>query len=127
MSSSSYVRRAVLPMPISTISCMATQLPLTGVVVRRFDGHRDVVRMALFQTRRRDLNELRLLQLLDGRRTGVAHGGTQAAGELMDHRRQRTAERHPALDALRRQLVLGERIVLEVAVLRIGFGAGPAL
>src|SRR4051812_17081955 len=104
MSSSSKVRRAVLPMPISNMSriseplCVfassrerssASLLPRAsarqhlyflaralvsiftssrerssaGVVIRRLDGHRDVVRMAFLQARRGDLHELRLLQL----------------------------------------------------------------
>src|ERR1700704_3671454 len=123
-------------MPISTMSRMghplfvpssSNQRLSAGVVVRRFDGHRDVVRMALFETRRGDLHELRLLQMLDGRRTGVAHRRAQAAGELVDHRRQWASERYPALDSLRHQLVLRERIVLEVAVLGVGLRATSAL
>src|ERR1700721_1548586 len=117
-------------MPISTMSRMRGYLLFAqaligaptfsaGVVVGRFDRHRDVVRMALLEARRSDLHELRLLQVLDGGRTGVAHRRAQAAGELVDHRRQRPTERYPALDSLRHQLVLGERVVLEVAVLGV--------
>src|SRR6185312_11278223 len=84
-------------------------------------------RMALLQTRSRDLHELRLLKMFDGGRTGVAHRCAQAAGELVDHRRQRATERYPALDSLRHQLVLRERVVLEVAVLGVGLRASPAL
>src|SRR5512135_3010907 len=54
------------------------------VVVRRFDGHRDVVRMALLQAGRGDLDELRVLELLDGGRACVAHRRAQAARELVD-------------------------------------------
>src|SRR5258708_8970038 len=88
-----------------------------GVVVRRFDGHRDVVRMALFETRRGDLHELSLLQVLDGRRTGVAHRRAQTAGELVAHRRQRASERYPALDSPRPPLVLAEPLTLADPVL----------
>src|SRR5258708_16516694 len=119
-------------MPISTMSRMTVLSPLrasahrepsVAVVVRRFDGHGDVVRMALLQTRSRDLHELRLLELLDGGRTGVTHSGPQSPAELMDDRRQWTAERHPSLDALGHQFVLTQRVVLEVAVLGIRLAA----
>ena len=101
-----------------------------GVVVRRFDRHRDVVRVTFLQARSRDLHELGLLQLLDGGRAGVAHRRTQAAGQLEDHRRQRPTERHPAFDALGHQLVFRQRVVLEVAVLGVALPeprARPAL
>src|ERR1700694_3323697 len=119
-------------MPISTMSRMtvlsplrasAHREPLVAVVVRRFDGHGDVVRMALLQTRSRDLHELRLLQVLDGGRTGVTHSGAQSPAELMDDSRQWTAERHSSLDALGHQFVLTQRVVLEVAVLGVRLAA----
>src|SRR5690606_18091236 len=46
----------------------------------------------------------------------VAHGRAQATGELVDDAADRAAVRHPALDALRHQLV-GVGRILEVAVL----------
>src|SRR6202035_367684 len=80
-------------MPISTMSCMSgPSISSPGVVVGRFGGHRDVVRMAFLQTRRGDPDELRPLQTFDGVGAGVAHRGAQSAGELMDHRRQRSTE-----------------------------------
>src|SRR5262245_4774828 len=83
--------------------------------------------MAFLQTRRRDLYELRLLQLLDGGRARVTHGRTQPTGQLMDDRREWTTERHPPLDSFWNQLVFGKHVVLEVAVLGVRLGAGAAL
>src|SRR6202046_3266850 len=107
-------------MPISTMSRMSgPSISSPGVVVGRFGGHGDVVRMAFLLTRRSDPDELRPLQTFDGVGAGVAHRGTQSAGELMDHRRQRSTERHPAFDALGHELVLGKHVVLEITVLGV--------
>src|SRR5580693_9702899 len=103
-----------------------SQRALTGVVVGRLDGHRDVVRVALFEAGRGDPDELRLLQHLDGRRAGVTHRGPQTPGQLVDHRRQRTAERHPALYPFGYQLVLRERVVGEVAVFGVRLACPPS-
>src|SRR5690606_31936948 len=89
----------------------------TDLVVRRLLGDGDVVHVALALAGAGDHHELRLLaHLLDGRAAHVAHGGAQAAGELVDDAAQRAAVRHAALDAFRHQLV-GVGGVLEVAVL----------
>src|SRR5258708_559271 len=78
----------------------------------------DVVRIALGQARAGDLGEPCLLQLRDGPRAADPHGRPQTPGQLVGHRAQRSAVGHPALDALRHQLVLAEHVVLEVPVLR---------
>src|SRR5271155_4297485 len=113
-------------MPISTMSRMSgPSISSPSVVVGRFGGHRDVVWMAFFQARCCDPDELGPLQRLDGVGAGVAHRSSQSTGELMDHRRQRPTEGYPTFDALGHQLVLGERVVGEVAVLRIRLGRFP--
>src|SRR6202020_2158654 len=101
ISSSAYARRPVLPRPIST--CVMSGPP--SHVVRRLADHLYVVRMALGQPGRGDLGEPRLLQVGDGGRAAVAHGGPQAAGELVGDGGQRPPERHLGLDALGYQLV----------------------
>src|SRR6185369_15490724 len=55
------------------------------------------------------------------------HRGLQSARELTDHAGQWTAERNAALDALGHQLVLAERIVLEIAVFRVRLRSAAAL
>src|SRR3954464_6933925 len=70
MSSRWYPRWAVLPRPISTTSRMMSCLSVlarggrkagsTGVVVGGLDGHLDVVRVALLQTRSGNPDELAL-------------------------------------------------------------------
>src|SRR5690606_34099582 len=88
-----------------------------GPVVRRFLGDLHVVDVALALARAGDLHELRPgAHLLDGGTADVAHGGAQAADQLVDHAGQRAAVRHAALDALGHQLV-GRGGLLEVAVL----------
>src|SRR5829696_5045219 len=117
-----YARRAFFPMPISTMSRtkrilsrrLSDGFALSAVVVRRLDRHLDVVRVALLEPGRRDLHEPpALVQLGDGARAGVPHGGAQPADELVRDRRQRPPERHLTLDALGHELVVGQDVVLE--------------
>src|SRR5690606_30442245 len=89
----------------------------TDLVVRRLLGDGHVVHVALALAGAGDHHELRLAaHLLDGAAADVAHGGAQAAGELVDDAADRAAVRDAALDAFRHQLV-GVGGVLEVAVL----------
>src|SRR5205814_10065005 len=68
MSSRWYPRRALFPCPISTKSRTAG-LRSAGMIVGGFDGHLDVVRVALLEPRRGDPDELSLaLHLGDARR-----------------------------------------------------------
>src|SRR4051812_19518709 len=90
---------------------------LAGRVVRRLDRHLDVMRMALCQPSRGDPDETTVgLQLLDRVGAAVAHGRSEAADELMRNSGEWTAERHLTLDAFRHQLLVGQDVVLEVAV-----------
>src|SRR5947207_12471021 len=68
------------------------QSTLPRVVVRRFDRHLDVVRVALGQAGGRDLDQLpALVQLVEGGRADEPHAGAQSADELVRHGRQRAA------------------------------------
>src|SRR5205085_10842965 len=66
-----------------------------------------------------DADKLRVLHLLDRGRAAVAHRLTQAADELVENVRDGAFVRHPALNALRDQLVDVLDVALEVTVLRI--------
>src|SRR3990170_1841641 len=92
-------------------------------VVRGFLGDHHVVRVALTEAGRGDLDEPAAgLQLLDGAGTAVAHGLAQPADELVQHVGQRPLVRDAALDALGHELAALDR-ALEVPVL----GERPAL
>ena len=52
---------------------------------------------------------------------GVAHRGPQAADQLVGDAGQRAAVGHLALDALGHELVVGEDVVGEVAVMEAGY------
>ena len=91
-----------------------------GLVVRRLDGHLDVVRVALLEPGRRDPDELAALPAAPGwcarrRRTSTAAGRRPAGAR----RRRAGRGRHLALDALGDQLVVGGHVGLEVAVLGV--------
>ena len=76
--------------------------------------------MRLLEARRGDAHETALHpQLVDGARTGVEHRLPQAAEQLVDHRRDRSAVGHLALDALGDELLVAGHIRLEVAVTRV--------
>src|SRR5450830_255641 len=97
--------------------------PSTLAVVGRFNGHLDVVRVALLEPGRRDPNELPAgLQLWDRRSAHVEHGLTQAPDQLVCHGRERAAVGHLTLDPLGYHLVVVDDVALEVTVL----GVGPA-
>src|SRR5690606_12142160 len=87
------------------------------LVVRRLLGDRHVVHVALPLAGTGDAHEPGLrAHVLDAGAAHVAHGGAQAAGELVDDAAERTAVRHAAFDALGHQLV-GIARILEIAVL----------
>src|SRR5260370_14838744 len=76
--------------------------------------------MTLLHRRLAHLDEARAgAQLLDVPGAAVAHPRPKSADELIDERGQRPLVRHPALDALRHQLV-PPAVALTVAVLRAG-------
>src|ERR687898_2897972 len=88
-------------------------------VVRRFLRDRDVVRVALAETRTGDPDEAGVeLQRLDRRRAGVAHRLPEAADELVQDLLHRPLVRHTALDPLGHEPVDVLDVALEVAVLR---------
>src|SRR3712207_2533292 len=143
-SSRSYPRRAKRLRPISTVSRVVTVTAPGGsesrrshsrkdprwtrgsptAVVRGFDGHLDVVRVALHQAGRGDPGQLTtLLQVGDGLRARIAHGRAQPADELVRDAGQRTAVGHLALDALGDELRSEEHAVGEVAVAAEGLVA----
>src|SRR5882757_558989 len=91
------------------------------VVIRRFDSHLDVVRVALLQPGRGDLYQPpALLQRRHRVRAGVEHALVQPANQLVRNRRKRPAIRHLALDALRYQLLVRGHLTLEVPILGVG-------
>src|SRR5215475_11008274 len=108
---------SLLAISLYPVICYPARSP--GVVVRRLDGHLDVMRVTLLQAGGGDPDHPRGLQVGDGTRSGVPHGLAQPADELVGHRGQRAPVRHLALDALRHQLVVGGHVVLEVPVLGV--------
>src|SRR5689334_13171241 len=137
MSSNAYALRPRLPRPISisvtwvpfALQVCRPSIPalfaapsygLASGVVGCLGGHLDVVRVALLEPGRRDPYEAALLlELRHIRRADIPHRRPQTAHELVRHRGERAPVGHLALDALGHQLVLGEHIVLEVAVLGV--------
>src|SRR5690242_17721754 len=147
MSSNAYARRPRLPRPISISVTMMWPFPLrlrcpvsptrAGgavreppgrpscsrgalllAVVRCFDRHLDVVRVALLEARRGDPHEAALaLHLVHGRGAHVAHGLAEAADELVQHVGEGAAVGDLALDALGDELVVRGDLGLEVPVL----------
>src|SRR6185437_12931919 len=86
-------------------------------IVRRLAGHRDVVDMALAQTRRGDLHETAiLLHVGDSLVAGVAHRRAQAADKLVNDVADRPLVRHAAFDPFRHQLQRRGHFLLEIAV-----------
>src|SRR5579859_3803803 len=108
ISPSEYARRPDFPRPISTSVTGAPPPCLrrsrlrpgparAGAVVRGLDRHRDVVRVALGQAGRGDLDKPRLLKVGDGAGAAVSHRGAQPADQLAGYRGQRAAVRDLAL------------------------------
>src|SRR3954471_9258903 len=94
-----------------------------GMVVGGHYGHLDVVRVALLEPGRGDPDELALLvHLYERAGADETQPGPQAADELVRHGRQRATVRYLTFDPLRHELVVGEDVVLEVPVLRVGPG-----
>src|SRR5215469_1779302 len=117
----------VLP-PLRARMSLAARIGVPGLaspaaIVGRLGDHLNVVRVALDESRARDLGELRLLKLRDCPRTAVPHRCPQAAGQLVSDPCQRAPVRHLALDALGYKLVLPQDVILEVAVLGVGAAA----
>src|SRR3954468_7613223 len=107
ISSNEYARRPLLPRPISTSAAtikpfaVNSGVSLSALVVRGLDRHLDIVRVALLETRGRDLYEAAVgLQLRHGPGAGVPHGLAEAADQLVGDRVQRATVGHLALDAL---------------------------
>src|SRR5580698_3363568 len=85
-------------------------------VVRSFFRDDDVVHVALAQALGGDPDEPRLRpELLDALAARVAHAAAEAADELVEDGRERSAVRHATLDALGDELLVG-RAGLTVAV-----------
>src|SRR5690606_7008435 len=104
----------------SGVSSMASLPFSTLPVVRRLAGDHHVVDMALAQAGAGDAHEPGpLLEVGQGRRPDIAHGGAQAADHLVQRRRDRTLVGRLTLDALGHQL-LGLDLLLEVSVGRAG-------
>src|SRR5690606_3833039 len=88
-------------------------------VVRAFAGDGDVVGVAFAPTRRGNAHEGRLLaELREIGRTDIAHRGTQAARELMQHAGHRTLVGYLPFDALWNQLQRVAHFGLEISVRR---------
>ena len=72
------------PVALRRVAWIAAALSVAGRVVGRLARDRDIMRVAFAQARIRNLHELGLLmQFCKGSRAGVAHGGPQAAHELV--------------------------------------------
>src|SRR4029453_17404427 len=101
--------------PLSCSDSLHRNLPAR--VVGRLACHLDVVRMAFPQPGGGDADEPPIaLDLADARCTGVAHCRPQPSDELVGDGGERAAVGHLTLDALRHQLVVGEEVVLRIAV-----------
>src|SRR5262249_44258701 len=86
-------------------------------IIRALARDDDIVHVTLAHARARDAHELGLLvQLLQGLRTHIAHGGAQAAAELVQHGRRRALVRYLAFDAFGHELERVLDVLLEVAV-----------
>src|SRR5699024_5331790 len=91
-------------------------------VIRRFLGDVDIMRMALSERCRRDLDKSAVfLQFIDRVRTAVAHTGTDAANELEYGILNGSLVGNAAFHAFRNQLL---RVGLEVTVLAAVFHGG---
>src|SRR6476469_6977444 len=93
-------------------------LRISAAIVRCLFRDRDVVRMALTQSRRSDAHELRILHLADRRRSAVAHRLTHAADELVQDRRDRPLVGNAPFDSFRHELLDVLDVALEVTVAR---------
>src|SRR5258708_1624041 len=83
------------------VSSLSHAARIVGAFAR--DGH--VVHVAFAQAGARDAHELGLaVQLGKRARPHIAHGGAQAAAELMQHGRGRALVGHLAFDAFRHEL-----------------------
>src|SRR5512135_3574250 len=92
------------------------QLLPTGIV-RRLARHDDAVHMAFAQARTGDAHEFgALVQVGDRLAAGVAHGGAQAADDLMYHPRHRTFVGHLPFDTFWNELESVSDFRLEIAV-----------
>src|SRR6516165_10496193 len=86
-------------------------------IVRALAGDGHVVHVALAHAGAGDAHELGLVvQLGERARADIAHGHAQAAGELVQHGRDRALVGHLPLDALGHQLERVLDVLLEVAV-----------
>ncbi len=99
----------------------------TPRVIRRLNSHSDVMRMTLLQPSRSNLHELSPLQVRNRLRPRLTHSRPQTPHQLVNNLIHRPPERHPPLDPLGHQLVLGQHIVLEVPILGVGLPLPPPL
>src|ERR1700738_1355121 len=98
-------------------SARADRLPR---VVRRLDGHLDVVRVRLLESGRGDAYELAaLLEFGNGAGTHVEHRLPPTANQWVARGAERAAVGHAALDALGDELGIRGHVGLEVAVARV--------
>ena len=79
------------------------------------------MRMTLVDTGIGDTGKLRLMQLLDGGSTAIAHTGTQSTDHLIDDFLHGSLVRHATGNALWNEFLDILRICLEIAVLRAMF------
>src|SRR5690606_6701540 len=101
---------------------------LSNAIIRALPHDLHVVDVAFLQARPGDPDEARpRAHLVDGAVAGVAHGGAEAADQLVDDIAGRPLVGHLALDPLGHQLVRARDLLLEVAVGRAaGHGADAA-
>src|SRR5262249_40776036 len=94
-------------------------------IVRRFFGDDDVVHVPFAVACGRDANHLGVpLQGGDVRAPAIAHAGTEAAHQLIDHRADAASMSHPSPTPLRHEILAGLRARLEVElVLEVAIAA----
>src|SRR6202041_2565074 len=91
----------------------------TDPVVGRFFGDGHIVNVTLAHAGTGDADELRAsTHLFDAAAAGVAHGGAQAARQLVQYGDQAALVWDASFDAFRHQLLEFRRGVLEIPVAR---------
>src|SRR4029079_11472265 len=92
--------RANVPRQIDKGLVALAACVLRAAVVRRFLRNGDIMRMALPNPRRCNLNKARFgAQLFDGLRAAIAHAGPQPTHELIHKTAEWSFKWHPSLDS----------------------------
>src|SRR5690606_3382202 len=90
---------------------------LLPAIIRSFTGDGYIMGMPLNHPSGRDPDELALFEFFDVFRAAVAHSGTEATGELVEHFGHVSFEWYPPRNAFRNEFLDIIFYVLEVAIL----------